>query len=863
MTANPSCAIKVKKIASSTATPPHGSSTWYRSDRFLAVIAMVLVLLVYFTTDLIQSLERKAYDLAVSFSGKTPYSDLAVIAVDDRSISNIGRWPWSRDVHAKLIDKLNKAGAKQIVETVFFFEPQADQGLHYIEQLALLQQQAEQNDPALAQGKMAEIIREAKQTLDADSRLVTSISNAGNVILPNVFDLRAYPNQSTTDLPDFGRQASFNDNKGKTWALQATAVQWPLSSLAQAAAGIGHLNALPDEDGTLRSEPLLIEYQNRFYPSLAMVSAMKIMDIKLSDLKLDWGNRITMGKQVIQTDSAMSMLTRFYQDQTRRPAFSVDSFFDVYNDAIPQSKFAGKTVLIGATASGVGTSQITPISSDMPPVLSLAHSISTLVQGDNLVAPGWGIMLEWGLAVAALAYLALALPQLTAARAATITFVFTLGLLVTHHFLISQQGLWLPMMLPVVILLVGHLLLTTHRYLVTEKGKQQSDAESAESNRLLGLAFQSQGQLDIAFDKFRLCPMEPRLMENLYNLASDFERKRLFNKAYSVYAYLTDHDPNFRDAKEKLDRTRQLSESMVFSSVNSLAKTQVLLNNHSGMQKPMLGRYQIDKEIGKGAMGVVYLGQDPKLNRRVAIKTLALGNEFDGEELEEVKQRFFREAETVGRLHHPYIVTIFDAGEEEDLAYIAMEFLQGESLSIHTRADKLLPLKTVVDICSRVAEALHYAHTKHVVHRDIKPANIMYEAATDTVKVTDFGVARITDSTRTKTGLVLGTPSYMSPEQLAGKRIDGRSDLFSLTVSLYQLCTGKLPFIAESMTQLMFKIANETPADIRKSVEGIPEELVAIIEKGLDKLPSRRFQDGEEMAFALREVMNRLPDYTI
>ena len=277
-----------------------------------------------------------------------------------------------------------------------------------------------------------------------------------------------------------------------------------------------------------------------------------------------------------------------------------------------------------------------------------------------------------------------------------------------------------------------------------------------------------------------------------------------------------------------------------------------LILGDAQIEKPMLGRYQIEKELGKGAMGVVYQGRDPKINRIVAIKTMALAQEFEGDELEEVKQRFFREAETAGRLNHPNIVTMYDAGEEQDLAYIAMEFLQGRDLVPYSKPDKLLPLPQVVSIVARVAEALDYAHAQHVVHRDIKPANIMYEPTSDQVKVTDFGIARITDSSRTKTGMVLGTPSYMSPEQLSGKKIDGRSDLFSLGVTLYQLASGKLPFVGESMAQLMFRIANEEPVDVRVINPMVPDALASIIAHALTKDASQRYRSGDEMARDLR-----------
>jgi serine/threonine-protein kinase len=404
----------------------------------------------------------------------------------------------------------------------------------------------------------------------------------------------------------------------------------------------------------------------------------------------------------------------------------------------------------------------------------------------------------------------------------------------------------------VVLLVLGHLTLTTKRFLVTERGKVRSDLESAESNRMLGLAFQGQGQLDMAFDKFRKCPLDNQLMDNLYNLALDFERKRQFNKAQAVFEYMAGYNPKFRDLEQKLSRAKQMSQTVILGGGAARTNASTLVLDGGPVEKPMLGRYQVEKELGKGAMGVVYLGRDPKIGRVVAIKTMALSQEFEPDELEEVKTRFFREAETAGRLNHPHIVTIFDAGEEHDLAYIAMEFLKGKDLTGHTKPGTLLPLPTVMGIVARVAEALDYAHKQNVVHRDIKPGNVMYDPETDTVKVTDFGIARITDSSKTKTGMVLGTPSFMSPEQLSGKKIDGQSDLFSLGVTLYQLACGALPFQGESMAQLMFKIANEAPIDPLTLNPAMPDCLVDVIHRALAKQKEERFRNGEEMAAALR-----------
>jgi serine/threonine-protein kinase len=268
-----------------------------------------------------------------------------------------------------------------------------------------------------------------------------------------------------------------------------------------------------------------------------------------------------------------------------------------------------------------------------------------------------------------------------------------------------------------------------------------------------------------------------------------------------------------------------------------------------------LGRYQVEGLLGRGSMGAVYLGRDPKIGRQVAIKTMALSQEFEGEALTEARSRFFREAETAGRLQHPGIVTIFDAGEDQGLAWIAMEYLRGHDLQRYTQPGRMLPVADALAVVARVAEALAYAHSQGVVHRDIKPANVMVDAPTDSVKVTDFGIARIADTSRTRTGLVLGTPSFMSPEQMAGRRVDGRSDLYSLGVMLFQLLTGALPFRSESMAKLMFQIANEPAPDVRSLRPELPQALADAVALALEKRPEVRYADGSQFATDLRTLM--------
>ena len=265
-----------------------------------------------------------------------------------------------------------------------------------------------------------------------------------------------------------------------------------------------------------------------------------------------------------------------------------------------------------------------------------------------------------------------------------------------------------------------------------------------------------------------------------------------------------------------------------------------------------LGRYVIERRIGKGAMGAVYLAKDPRINRAVAVKAIPIEQEFEDEELKEARLRFYREAESAGRLTHPNIITVFDAGEDKGLAFIAMEYVPGIALKDFTDPKRLLAPKRALDLVASTAEALDYAHNQGVIHRDIKPANLLYNPKEGSLKITDFGVARLTDNNRTKTGIVLGTPMYMSPEQLGAEKLTGHSDLFSLGVTLYELLIGEVPFKADNIAALMTKITTDDPAPIATRRAGLVPGIDAVLAKAMAKRPEDRFTCGAEMAIALR-----------
>ena len=384
------------------------------------------------------------------------------------------------------------------------------------------------------------------------------------------------------------------------------------------------------------------------------------------------------------------------------------------------------------------------------------------------------------------------------------------------------------------------------------------------------------------------------VLGELYTLGSQLEQRGRVPQATAVYRHLARFDNTYRDVSTRLKRLmdsdrnkpKPAAQATPAAAVRSVAAKSVAAKSvgvksaasaapsaapktapaaapskaaPAVAQPERLGRYVLEREIGRGAMGIVYLGRDTAINRSVAIKAIPLASEFSDAELVEARSRFFREAETAGRLNHPNIVTIYDVGEERGLAYIAMEYLKGHHLSDYARSNNLLEPRKVLDLTGRTAAALGFAHKQQVVHRDIKPANLMFDTGTDVLKITDFGIARLSGAGSTRTGIVLGTPSFMSPEQLEGRTVTGHSDLFSLGVSLFQLLTGQLPFTADSMTGLMQQIAESPHPPLRAFRPDLPACVESVIDRALAKNPEDRYDSGAQMAAALDDCRSRMP----
>ncbi|MBI5884026.1 MAG: CHASE2 domain-containing protein [Elusimicrobia bacterium] len=806
---------------------------------------------------LIEPLELKSFDLRSSLrqTGE-PSNEIVLVSIDDSALAQVGRWPWPRWRIAALIDKLSGAGSKVIGLNILLSEEELNEGLKEVQQLQTQYQALVSSRNIVEKGvSFSAEFSSAAARLDTDSRLLTSIQGAGSVVLPMFFELGGLAKPAPLPAAISSSVVTYAVVQGapESEIPDGSGATYPLVRLAEASVGVGHVNVALDLDGSVRREIPIVKYGDGYFPSYALRLIMAYMGMPTTDSVFTPGVKLVAGKLEVPLDSGNGMLVSFVGPVG---TFRSYSYREVMKEDFPTETFKGKIVIVGLTAQGVGNLYVTPASPVLSSIELTANVIENVLNRRFLTRPPWAGQAELGLLAFVGLFLMFVYSRLKALWGNLLALVLLIAIPAAGLFLFLQ-GFWLKVTYPVVLLFAGCLVTLARRLIGTEKGKELVEASAIEQARMLGLSFQGQGMLDMAFDKFRACPVDDNLKDALYNLALDFERKRQYAKAVSVMEHVAAKDPGYKDIAEKMKMLKAASDGAVFGGVGQSKKEGTVLIT-GGSTKPTLGRYEIEKELGRGAMGIVYLGRDPKINRMVAIKTMMMEEGTDAAAVKEIKERFFREAESAGTLNHPNIIRIFDAGEESDVCYIAMELLDGADLVQFAAKGKLLAPVQAMEYVALVADALDYAHAQGIVHRDIKPANVML-LKDGSIRVADFGIARITASSKTATGTVMGTPSYMSPEQVQGKKVDGRSDLFSLTVALYEFLTGEKPFKGgEGIGTLLFQIANDPHPNILTIRPDLPPGIGPIIDKGLAKDPAKRYARGSLLAADLRALIESI-----
>ncbi len=812
----------------------------------------------FFRIDFFDTLELKSYDLMMNFRSDPGVSnEVVIVDIDNDSIEKLGRWPWPRSLLAKIINKINAGGPRVIGLNIILSEPEESSGLKELAKLRELFTRNALNESGETGAEFLQAINDSITRLDNDEKLSQAIMESGNVVLPVFLKESRVFSEETVETDKFLINQSIQNVRSPAGIdyPRSDEMTLPIPEFLNFSKGIGHINLFYDLDGTARRERPVFEFHGLFIPSYTIKLAAIYLNIPENKIRANLGSTIYLGSLKIPTTKNTEILVSF---KGASGSFKKYSFFDVINDKVPAAVFKNKLVLVSPSAAGIMNPLSTPTDSTMPVGEFSANTVWSILNNNVISQPDWNhnaqliIMFILGIIITFL------MPRLKAMFAG-LTFIILLILLVGGSgYLFVTKGMWVSTTYPVLQLLFGYISVISLSFFTVETKKELVEGESAESNRMLGLSFQGQGMLDMAFDKFRKVPVNNEVKDILYNLALDYERKRQLNKAAIVYEYIEKHDKKFKDVTKKKTKLIQASETMVFGDgfLGGDSSSDDLLSTASDT-RPTLGRYEIIKQLGKGAMGIVYLGQDPRINRTTAIKTFKFGDEFDPEDMQDLKTKFFREAESAGTLSHPNIVTIYDAGDEHDLAYIAMEYLEGEDLEKHVKKAKLLPMIKIIDYAADIANALDYAHEKGIVHRDIKPANIML-LKSGIVKITDFGIARITAISQTQTGIVKGTPYYMSPEQFSGQKVDGRSDIFSLGTMFFQLLTGELPFTGENPAALMNNIMNAPHPNPKSINPKIVTPIVTIINMALEKDRENRYQRASQMSAHLKEVRKKI-----
>ena len=812
---------------------------------FGSVITLIFIVFSYGGLSIIDGIETYVYDteMKLSLSEKQDGNKLLLIEIDDKSLGELGSWPWPRHLAAEMINILKKSEPKLIGLNVPLIEKEPNQG---IKEIRTFREKFKAHPNVKKRATLAtwilENLRQIEEGLDNDSRLVESVKQSGNVILPFFGQLgdnqgRAKKNEGPYLFKNSLTPHKTSDSPNKR--LTTKMLSLPFMDLGQNVLGMGHGNITLEGNMIGRSHPMFIRYKGALLPSFPLRLAIAYLNQQPQKVYVE-KNQIQLKGYSIPTIKG-EMLIKF---KGKKGSFTRYSFADILHAKQKLPMLKGKIILVGfnhresrriptSISPDMSETELTACILDniinknfirRPPILGYIEILAILILGGfaSFFFPRMGWLSRLGGIVG-----------------------MTLLTLMAGMILFYMMGIWLKISYIASCLILIYV--TVSVTLVFTGGSVTKD--STETNRMLGLGFQSQGLLDLAFDKFRKLPLDKDAKDLIYTLGLEYERKQKIKEALSAFEYVN-RGGGFRDLDERIAKLRDSVES-------SLLEGDGALTDSTGETRSRVGRYEILGELGKGSKGLVYKATDPKINRLLAIKTIRFSDEFDDDVLQEIKERFFREAEIAGKLSHPSIVTIHDVGDDRELTYMAMEYLEGQDLDKFIQKGNLLPFRKVLDMVSRVADALDFAHKAEVIHRDIKPANIML-LKNGEVKVTDFGIAKAISSSRTRTGVILGTPNYMSPEQIMGQKIDARSDIFSLGVVFFQLLTGQLPFRGDNLSNLLYQITHAKHPSVRNFNPKIPKACEQIIDKALAKKPDQRFSIAGDMAKVIRLLVSRM-----
>jgi serine/threonine-protein kinase len=753
----------------------------------LYLLITILVTALYFNNaSTFENIESRFQDVLFRVREVSePSGEVVLLTIDNKSLDHIGRWPWS---HQRMA---------QLVEALAYYSPKA----------VALQPQVKENVGDYVSG--------------TSQLLAENILQSENIILP-FFPVISSRTPKTSTAPRWlGRSAlkmilSF---EGESIPL-ASRLELPADQFGPSGRLSGAIWTHFDPDNTVRKQPMLVKYEKFFYPSIELATAAFAMDIPFDSIRFDQEQgKLHVGNREIPVDKRGNYRINYYGPPLTFPIFSVRDFWE---GKIAVEDMQDKVVIIALTALGLSDELSTPLGDEFTAAEKSASVIDNILTGRFISPLSASSNTEILVILTIGIFCAAVLPRVSLIHRFVILVVFAFVIVNLNLILFTSFNTLANIFFPTLEILMFALaapLLTKH---TEEKPEAHAPKEAKQIEEVA----------------VRVEKVEGR------DVTTSLEEK---TEAIETPA---DETQMYKSLAEAVESSETPIPSGPAESGSTTPKPEPV-------HKPSLsslGRYEVIDVLGEGAMGTVYKGKDPAIGRMVALKTIRLNKLADSSEIEELRERLMREAKAAGNLSHPNIVTIYDVGHEGDLQYIAMEFLEGVTLEQIIRRQLELNFKIAAKIVFQVCSALSYAHRHNIVHRDIKPANIMV-LENFHVTVMDFGIAHFESSNLTQTGIAMGTPNYISPEQLKGQPVTSSSDIFSLGVVFYEVLTGKKPFTGENVSNLILKITTEDPPLPSSLDAKIPPMLDLIVRKALSKNPYDRYQSADEMARAMEDFV--------
>jgi len=805
------------------------------------VIALLVVVLAANDFGPLNNLQRSLDDFLCRFTAQEGIRpNVVLIDIDGPAQDEYGQWPWDHDLIADLTAAVASGEPKAILLNLKLYE---DATQELAGHTAILAEQLAWISQAVLPYDVAE-----------------TTFRSGKTRNPNFL----FNNSIVVDNP-----LGLMDERS---SLLVRKVFLPAEKLLTHKPLLGFAYNRPDEDRLLRHQPLVMNFDGYYYPSTSVLTAATYWGVSPGEIKITEGREISIGAaHTVPINDRGEFYIRF----SRGMPFAKFSASQVLSKDFNLGVLRNKAVVIGMLNSEETEYFSTVAQENMADMLIEATVIENILN-DNIVAARGDLARYSLIAIFILgAICAFILPRVNMMYRMIILGGGLILLANANYLLFSSYGIIAPTIyvgVELVLFIIASPMLDSTLLRGTDEKVKKSRVKAKIAGTDAGAISD-----EIPVREIKATTSDPENIETTV-IAAEAKRSDLStidHQTISLDEPATDETmassdlvdrPVAEPERSEPDQTSHLTDSDAARIYEvGQEETPPATSNQSfgtdstgAMINPAdlksLGRYQIQGILGKGAMGTVYRGVDPAINRPVALKTIRLDFVSDPEEMTELKERLHREAQAAGKLSHPNIVTIYDVGSEGNLQYIAMEYLEGQTLEEMIKKKTRFNYRIIAQMINQICQALDYAHEKGIVHRDIKPANIMV-LSDYRVKVMDYGIARVDSNSMTKTGIAMGTPNYISPEQLKGLEIDRRADIFSLGVIMYEMLLGRRPFKGENLTSLMYAVLNNEPDKPSSVRPQVPLLFDHIIGKALMKDPADRYQKASEITVDLQDFV--------